>query len=221
VDLGVKVTLKLVVKILVVAIAVFFLLGFALGYEDGRGSRTTGTPAPLLHTLAVGDRIEAGIWRVAVLSVEESLCVKLGYQYLRVWEYYQAPKGMKVVVVRVLVENRGSEDVDPFSAFSVGELPDPGKFGLPILVTSTGKRYKATIELTVRLVLTRVYAPDEEILKCAIPIKIPDLISASKRSERNFIYLVPENEKPVKLVMVYQPTLNRPPTTFEVSIRHG
>jgi hypothetical protein len=66
-----------------------------------------------------------------------------------------------------------------------------------------------------------VYAPDEEILKCAIPIKVPDFISTGKRSERNFIYLVPENEKPVKLVMVYQPTLNRPPTTFEVSIRHG
>ncbi len=213
-------TLKRVVKILVVAIAVFFLLGFALGYEDGRGSRTTGTQAPLLHTLAVGDRIEAGIWRVVVLSVEESLCVKLEYRYLG-GEYYQAPKGMKVVVVRVLVENRGSEDVDPFSAFSVGELPDPGTFGLPILVTSTGKRYKATTEFTVGLVLTRVYAPDEEILKCAIPIKMPDLISASKRSERNFIYLVPENEKPVKLVMAYQPTLNRPPTTFEVSIRRG
>jgi hypothetical protein len=78
------VALKRVVKILVVAIAVFFLLGFALGYEGGRGSRTTGTPAPLLHTLAVGDWVEAGIWRVAVLSVEESLCVKRGYQYLRV-----------------------------------------------------------------------------------------------------------------------------------------
>jgi hypothetical protein len=214
---GVKVTLTRVVKILVVAIAVFFLLGFALGYEDSGGSRTTGTQAPLLHTLAIGDWVEAGIWRVAVLSVEESLCVKLEYRYLR-GEYYQAPKGKKVVVVRVLVENRGSEDVDPFS---VGELPDPGRFGLPILVTSTGKRYKATTEFSVGLILTRVYAPDEEILKCAIPIKVPDFISTGKRSERNFIYLVPENEKPVKLVMVYQPTLNRPPTTFEVSIRRG
>jgi hypothetical protein len=218
VDLGVKVALKRVVKILVVAIAVFFLLGFALGYEDSGGSRTTGTHAPLLHTLAVGE-VEAGIWRVIVLSVEESLCVKRGYQYLRVWEYYQAPKGKKVVVVRVLVENRGSEDVNPFWAFSA--LPDPGQFSLPILVTSTGKKYEAVTEFGVGLVLTRVYAPDEEILKCAIPIKVPDFISTGKRSERNFIYLVPENEKPVKLVMVYQPTLNRPPTTFEVSIRRG
>ena len=210
--------LKRVVKILVVAIAVFFLLGFALGYEDSGGSRTTGTQAPLLHTLAVGE-VEAGIWRVAVLSVEESLCVKLEYQYLRVWKYYQAPKGKKVVVVRVLVENRGSEDVNPFWAFS--ELPDPGQFSLPILVTSTGKKYEAVTEFGVGLFLTRVYAPDEEILKCAISIKVPDFISTGKRSERNFIYLVPENEKPVKLVMVYQPTLNKPPTTFEVSIRRG
>jgi hypothetical protein len=219
--LGVKVTLKLVVKLLAVAIVVFFLLGFALGYENSGGSRTTGTPAPLLHTLAVGDRVEAGIWSVAVLSVEESLCVKIGYRYLREWEYYQAPKGMKVIVVRVLVENRGSEDVDPFWAFSAIEPPGPGEFSLPILITSTGKRYRAATEFTAGLILTRVYAPDEEILKCAIPIKMPDLISAGKRSERNFIYLVPENEKSVKLVMVYQPTLNRPPTTFEVSIRRG
>jgi hypothetical protein len=217
---GVKVTLTRVVKILVVAIAVFFLLGFALGYEDSRGSRTTGTQAPLSHTLAIGDWVEAGIWRVAVLSVEESLCVKLEYRYLR-GEYYQAPKGKKVVVVRVLVENRGSEDVDPFQALSVSELPNPGQFSLPILVTSTGKSYRARTEFGVVLFLTRVYAPDEEILKCAIPIKVPDFISTGKRSERNFIYLVPENEKPVKLVMVYQPTLNRPPTTFEVSIRRG
>lgn len=112
-DLGVKVALKLVVKILVVAIAVFFLLGFALGYEGGRGSRTTGTPAPLLHTLAVGDWVEAGIWRVAVLSVEESLCVKRGYQYLREWEYYQAPKGMKVVVVRVLLKTGAPKTLTP------------------------------------------------------------------------------------------------------------
>jgi hypothetical protein len=215
------VTLKLVSKLLTVAV-IAFLLGFVLGYEIGKESYTVNTPAPasLSSTLAMNETIEAGIWRITILSVEESLCMK--YQYYGGWEYYQAPKGMKVVIVRALIENKGFKDSAPFT---IEEPPGPGQFSLPILITNVGKRYKTITEHDIRVTLVKtlikVYVLDEEILKCAIPFKGSfGVISASKSDERNFMYLVPENEEPIKLVMVYQPTLNRPPITFEVSIRH-
>jgi hypothetical protein len=218
-DLGVKVTLKLVSKLLTVAV-IAFLLGFVLGYEIGKESYTTegyttNTSASPLSTLAMNETIEAGIWRIAILSVEESLCMK--YQYYGGWEYYQAPKGMKVIIVRALVENKGFKASAPFSVI---EPPGPGEFSLPILITDTGRRYKAVTEYEVEATLIRVYAPDEEILKCAIPFKGSfGIVPVSESDERNFMYLVPENEEPIKLVMVYQPTLNKPLITFEVSIR--
>jgi hypothetical protein len=219
-DLGVKVTLKLVSKLLTVAV-IAFLLGFVLGYEIGKESYTiesytNNIPASLLSTLTMNETIEAGIWRIGILSVEESLCMK--YQYYGGWEYYQAPKGMKVIIVGALVENKGFEDSAPFSVI---EPPGPGQFSLPTLITNTGKRYKAVTEYDIRGgTLIKVYVLDEEILKCAIPFKGSfGIVPVSESDERNFMYLVPENEEPIKLVMVYQPTLNKPPITFEVSIR--
>lgn len=211
-------TLKLVSKLLMVAV-IAFLLGFALGYEISKEGYTANMPAPasLLSTLAMNETIEAGIWRIAILSVEESLCIKYRHFY-GWWEYYQAPKGMKVVIVRALVGNKGFKDSAPFT---VGEPPGPGEFSLPILITNAGKKYKTITEYDIKSNLVEVRVLDEEILKCAIPFKGPfGEVSAGKSDEKDFMYLVPENEEPVKLVMVYQPTLNRPPITFEVSIRH-
>lgn len=81
-------TLKLVSKLLMVATIVFPLFGFVLGYKIGKENYTTNTSAPPLSIFAMSETIEAGIWRVAFLSVEESLCIKSKYQYLREREYY-------------------------------------------------------------------------------------------------------------------------------------
>jgi hypothetical protein len=130
--------------------------------------------------------------------------------------FTKSPAGMKAVVVRVVVENRGFEGGAPFTYL---ELLSPGKISLPRLVTNTGREYKAITEHDIWYTLTKISVPDEEVLKLATPFRGTfGYIGSGKSDERDLLYVIPENEKPEKLVMIYQPPLNRPPVTLEIRL---
>jgi hypothetical protein len=209
---------KPVIVVIITAI-VMLLTGFALGFEAGKRGLVTITVTapykPTQHMFTVNETLEAGVWRVTVLRIEEAPCVRYEHWYGS-REFYQVPAGMKAVVVRVVVENRGFEGGNPFTYL---EWLSPGEISLPRLVTNTGRECKAITEHDIQYTLTKISVPDEEVLKLATPFRGTfGYIGSGKSGEIDLLYVILENEKPEKLVMIYQPPLNRPPVTLEIRL---
>jgi hypothetical protein len=183
----------------------------------------------------VGEAFEASVWRVVVLDVRESCCIEGPEGVI----YRQAPKGKKVVLVGVRVENRGvapSQYGNPFG----GGL---GQFTRPKLITNTGNEY-LDLGLKVcedgKLVYAIIEPYTGRVIKTILDdylevVKTPDMEFLSKviksegifcanllpgtASEGDLLYVIPENELPTKLITTYNPPLHKPPITFEVMLK--
>jgi hypothetical protein len=209
---------KPIIGIIITAI-VMFLTSFALGFEAGKKELVTITVATpyksAQQTFTVNETLEVGVWRIKILRVEESPCIVYEHWYGS-REFYQVPAGMKAVVVRVVVENRGVKGGAPFTYL---KWLSPGEISLPKAYTNTGREYEAITEHEISYVLTKISLPDEEVLKLAIPFRGSfGYVDPGKSDERDLLYVIPVNEKLEKLVMIYLPPLNKPPITLEVRV---
>lgn len=157
---------------------------------------TTYTPRPTSRIVeaSVGQVVSAGPWRVAVLYVREATYVKA--MVLGSWSYYQAPEGTRVVIVRLRVENAGTEVRYPFG---------PAELSTPVLITSTNRSCGTAYTYELK----RLWSPSQEVVERAVEYSALDIFSKLAPGtfvEGDFMYIVPEGETPLKLYITYWPS---------------
>jgi hypothetical protein len=161
------------------------------------------TPTSKVIEAVIGQLISVDPWRVSVLSVREATYVKISESY------YQAPQGMKVIIIKMYVENVGS---DVRSPFGFAEL------STPILVTDVNKSYDTVGIYKLDWILT----PTQEVLEKAVKCNILDTLTKLAPGtyiEGDFIYLIPQEEEPVKLYMTYWPNPFQPKITIMIYLK--
>jgi hypothetical protein len=124
---------KQTVTIAVIAI-VMLVVGIGIGYGIAGTRVTTNimpTPTQRVVEAIIRQVIQVGSWRLAVLDVKETTYIKTKTLLFDTWSYYQAPKGTKIVIIRLRIENAGIEST---YLFVPTEL-------MPILVTDANKMY--------------------------------------------------------------------------------
>jgi hypothetical protein len=183
----------------------------------------------------VGEAFEASVWRAMVLDVRGSCCIQGPEGGI----YRQAPEGKKVVLVGVRVENRGVDPSQHGNPFGSGL----GQFTRPKLITDTGNEY---LDLGVKVcedgrLQYCIYDPcTQRFVKCILDdyleeVRTPDTeflskvikcreifcwhLSPGAKGEGDLLYVIPENELPMKLVTTYYPPLHKPSIIFEVMLR--
>jgi hypothetical protein len=183
----------------------------------------------------VGEAFEVGVWRVVVLDVRESCCIEGSEGVI----YRQAPKGKKVVLVGVRVENRGAAPSQYGNTFGGGL----GQFTRPKLITNTGNEYLdlglkvcedgllrygvidphtgRVVKMVLDDYLEVVKTPNMEFLSKVIKSKgifCANLLPGTA-SEGDLLYVIPENKLPIKLVTTYNSPLHKSSITFDVMLK--
>jgi len=148
----------------------------------------------------------AGPWRLAVLDVKEATYIKT--LVLGTWSYYQAPEDMKIVIIGLRIENTGMETRYPFG---------PGELGTPVLVTDANRSY----EKAYKYELKSIYEVSKEIEEKAIEYKELDIfteVAPGSYVEGDIMFLIPQTEKPAKLVIEYWPSPLEPKAVIVIKL---
>jgi hypothetical protein len=111
---------------------------------------------------------------------------------------------MKIVIIRLRIENTGMETRYPFGF---------GELGTPVLVTDANKAY--TYELK------SIYEVSKEIEENAVEYKELDIftkVAPGSYVEGDIMFLTPQTEKPAKLVIEYWPSPFEPKTVIIIKL---
>jgi len=182
---------KQTVTIAVIAI-VMLVVGIGIGYGIAGTRVTTNimpTPTQRVVEAIIRQVIQVGSWRLAVLDVKETTYIKTKTLLFDTWSYYQAPKGTKIVIIRLRIENAGIEST---YLFVPTEL-------MPILVTDANKMYNNVY--TYNLQYIRVVS--KEIEEKAVEyneLNIFPKVDPGSYVEVDIMFLIPQTEKPAKLI---------------------
>jgi len=222
------VSLKLIF-ILIVAVT-SFLLGLVTGYSLGRTitpttSTTTPTPSELTDIttenittirVSIGKTVTTDTWKLTVLEVNETRVVEaIGY--------LQAKRGHKIIVIKIRIENTGLSRGVPFSINL-----NPGQLSYPVLITDTGKVYYLydydDLVFSFNLKgLEHIEVPSKEVIENALDIEyfsFNAVVEEGEYHEGHIWTVIPENEKPLKLVITYYPPLHKSLLRIEIIILH-
>jgi hypothetical protein len=167
---------------------------------------TTPTPIQRVVEAVIRQVVQVGPWRLAVLDVKEATYIKT--LVLGTWSYYQAPEGMKIVIVTLRIENTGMETRYPFG---------PGELGTPVLVTDANKSYDKAYTYELK----SIYEVSKEIEEKAIEYKELDIftkVAPGSYVEGDIMFLTPQTEKPAKLVIEYWPSPFEPKIVIVIKL---
>jgi len=166
----------------------------------------TPTPTQKVIEAVIRQVVQVGPWRLAVLDVKEATYIKT--LILGTWSYYQASEGMKIVIIRLRVENTGMEIRYPFG---LGEL------GTPVLVTDANKSYDKAYTYELK----SIYEVSKEIEEKAVEYKELDIftkVAPGSYVEGDIMFLTPQTEKPAKLVIECWPSPFEPKTVIIIKL---
>ena len=181
---------------------------------------TTYTPSPATETITItypqtsamelievspGQVVAFGSWRLAVSAVKNPVYVKELWSGR--WFYFEAPQDRKIIIVTVRIQNAGTGvSLPPFTY---------GGLSRPVLVTDANRSYDYTHIDQLK------YIPSDKVTKEIeqFAVEYRGLDSSAKMApgtyiEADFMYLIPTTEKPLKVVMTYQPTISGPEITI-------
>jgi len=201
-----------------------------------------------MKELRIGQVVEAGPWRITVLEVKESPCMKTPEGYFQAFPTY------KIVIVKVRVENTSPARGMPFSNNPIpGQssvhliAPKPEFINMPEeerirmvermliegrdVIGEITNRYPLISECEghtspydflrglIGKYLERVETPDKEFLERAIEFKDPICsVNSGEVVEGNMLFIIRRDDKPAKLEIKYNQTLHRGPIKFEVHL---
>jgi len=151
----------------------------------------TPTPTQRVVEAVIRQVVQAGPWRLAVLDVKEATYIKK--LALGTWSYYQAPEGMKIVIVTLRIENTANE------TRTLLEL------STPTLVTDVNKSYS----MAYTYQLKDVYSITSDIEAKTVAYNELDpftKVAPGSYVEGDIMFLIPQTEKPAKLVIEYWPS---------------
>jgi hypothetical protein len=149
---------------------------------------------------SLGQTVVAGDWRVTAEDVVETKYIKSGESY------YGAPEGMKIILVKMKIENAGSEIKRPMFELSTF-----------VLVTSAGKSYETKYPIS----LEWIFQPTKEVIEGAVVYVGLDLgnnVAPGTYTEGHLMYLIPEGEKAEKLYLTYSPSVFAKKTTISIKL---
>ena len=109
--------------------------------EKSKATTSSATNAGIVEA-SLGQTVVAGDWRVTAEDVVETKYIKSGESY------YGAPEGMKIILVKMKVENAGSEIKRPMFELSTF-----------VLVTSAGKSYETKYPISLKW----IFQPTKEV----------------------------------------------------------
>jgi len=166
------------------------------------------TPTPTVRVVEAVLRqvVQVGSWRLAVVDVKEVSYVKT--LKFGVWSYYKAPEGMKIVIATLKVENVGMEIRSPFGF---------AELSLPLLVTATNRSYGKAYTYE----LESIYEITKDIEREAAEYRELDVLTKlapGSYVEGDVMFLIPQGEKPAKLVLEYWPSPFEPKTVVVVKL---
>jgi len=137
---------------------------------------------------SIGEPVEVGGYRVAVLEVKEVRYVKSIFD-----TYRQVPKGSKGVLVALMIEAAGQRVWCPERFTTWGYL-----------ITESGKRYKFTS--FGELPLIEEFSDDiEKEAVLFLDLTMPACVGPGESTVGHLLFAVPEGERPVKLVLYIGP----------------
>jgi hypothetical protein len=227
-------TRRSVIITVVIAIAML-IIGAGLGYGAATTEVRTVTSTKIVTTTAVvpkeaygsrilllgtlGQKIAVGPWEITVVNVSEGPCIKARKHFENEWAYYKAPPGMKIVIVTVLFKNAGDYEVSLYE-FVVWLQSSPYSaryLKLSLIVTDSGNVYEYEEYMSE---LEEVKSPSEaksiesmciavqEELDHDFPI-FSGRLKPGDTDVENMMFILPKDEKPVEMVMMYTPEGNR------------
>ena len=226
-------TRRSVIITVVIAIAML-IIGAGLGYGAATTEIKTVTSTKIVTTTAVvpkeaygsrilllgtlGQKIAVGPWEITVINVSEGPCIKARKHFKNEWTYYKAPPGMKIVIATVLFKNAGDYEVDLDELIAyLHPRPSAGIYiGIPLIVTDSGNVYEHYDYLSD---VEEVKSPSEakSIENKCITIQETDvdfpaisgLLKPGDTDVENVMFILPKDEKPIEMVMMYTPEGNR------------
>jgi hypothetical protein len=226
-------TRRSVIITVVIAIAML-IIGAGLGYGVATTEVKTVTSTKIVTTTAVvpkeaygsrilllgtlGQKIAVGPWEITVINVSEGPCIKARKHFENEWTYYKAPPGMKIVIATVLFKNAGDYEVDLDELIAyLHPRPSAGIYiGIPLIVTDSGNVYEHYDYLSD---VEEVKSPSEakSIENKCITIQETDvdfpaisgLLKPGDTDVENVMFILPKDEKPIEMVMMYTPEGNR------------
>jgi len=161
---------------------------------------TSSTANAGIVEASLGQTVVAGEWRVMTEDVVETKYIKSGESY------YGAPEGMKIILVKMKIENAGSEIKRPMFELSTF-----------VLVTSAGKSYETKYPIS----LEWIFQPTKEVIEGAVVYVGLDLgnnVAPGTYTEGHLMYLIPEGEKAEKLYLTYSPSVFAKKTTISIKL---
>jgi hypothetical protein len=229
-------TRRSVIITVVIAIAML-IIGAGLGYGVATTEVKTVTSTKIVTTTAIvpkeaygsrilllgtlGQKIAVGPWEITVVNVSEGPCIKVRKHFENEWAYYKAPPGMKIVIATVLFKNAGDYEVNLYYEFRVGLQSSPYSavyLALPLIVTDSGNVYEYKEYMPE---LEEVKSPSEakriesmciaiqEELDYDFPTLFHGRFKPGDTDVENMMFILPKDEKPVEMVMMYTPEGNR------------
>jgi hypothetical protein len=170
--------------------------------EETEKSKTTKSSTANVGIVeaSLGQTVVAGDWRVTAEDVVETKYIKSG------GSYYGAPEGMKIILVKMKIENAGSEIKSPMFELSTF-----------VLVTNAGKSYETKYPIS----LEWIFQPTKEVIEGAVVYVGLDLssnVAPGAYTEGHLMYLIPEGEKAEKLYLTYSPSVFAKKTTISIKL---
>ena len=214
---------KSAIAMIIIAI-MMFLLGSVIGYEAGEKTVKTETMTTTYTIISYGGNLSqarsiiiaglrqpimVGTWRITVLNVNESIYIKervyQGQNYS--WDYYKAPPGMKAVVVRIKFENVGDYET---SLYELNRYPGP------LIVTDNNRSYNmiegSDFYRLLEEIPSRSFAEKIDPLSVEFSRKLLFMgarVEPGKFVEGDLLFLVPQLERPIEMIMCYSPMAER------------
>ncbi len=161
---------------------------------------TSSTANAGIVEASLGQTVVAGDWKVTAEDVVETKYIKSGESY------YGAPEGMKIILVKMKIENAGSEIKRPMFELSTF-----------VLVTSAGKSYETKYPISLKW----IFQPTKEVIEGAVVYMGLDLssnVAPGAYTDGHLMYLIPEEEKAEKLYLTYWPNVFAKKTTISIKL---
>jgi hypothetical protein len=168
--------------------------------ETEKSKTTTSSTADAgIVEASLGQTVVAGDWRVTAEDVVETKYIKIGESY------GGARKGMKIILVKIKIENAGSKIKRPMDELITF-----------VLVTSAGKSYQTGL-----FDLEMIFPPTKEAIEGAVVYVKLDLskgVAPGAYTDGHLMFVIPEGEKAEKLYITYRPMFSDKETTISIKL---
>jgi len=161
------------------------------------------TPTQKVVEASIRQVVQVDPWRLAVLDVKEPTYIKK--LVLGTWSYYQALEGMKIVIVTLRIENTANEARAPFADLSMTLVTDANKSYDKAYTYQLKDVYSITSDIEEKTVAYNELDPFTKVVP-------------GSYVEGDIMLLIPQTEKPAKLVIEYWPSPFEPKTVIIIKL---